>query len=658
MNQPLHRQELYAVRVPPPMVPVFATAQRCIEEFFKNCEFNPEQAAITISGERYLLVRASSLSTDFVDLVMGLYHEQPEAEAWATARDLLFDIGHAMGKADAKRLHAKHGIEDPLTKLSLGPVHFAYTGWAKVAMHSDSRPSPDQNCFLHYDHPNSFEAEDWLQRGRSSPAPVCVMNAGYSSGWCSQSFGIDLVAAEIECRAMGHPRCRFIMAPPDRIEGYLDEFYPERRERIPASLSRIPVFFERRALEARLAQECEFNQAILDTVGALIVVLDSKGHIVHFNQACEKATGFTFGELRGRPIWDHLILPEERTAVQNVFRDLTVEKLNNAHENFWLTKNGGRRLISWHNTSQTDQAGKVAFVIATGLDITERKELEIKLLHGQKLESIGRLAAGIAHELNTPAQYVGDNARFLTDAFGDMGRVLAAYDAAIESAQDRGQIDPAMVAEITRIRAECDFESLLAEIPGALEQGLEGLSRITEIVQAMKEFSHPGCENMTSTDLNRVIQNTATIARNEWKYCAELAMDLDPSLPPVECHASEIGQVVLNLIVNAAQAIATQERPTSASLGRITVATRQEDQDVVILISDDGPGIPPELQELVFDPFFTTKPVGQGSGQGLAISRAVVTTKHGGNLSLISTPGQGATFKIALPMHPPASAAA
>ena len=657
MSRPLHHQELYSVRVPPSMIPIFATAQECIEKHFKNCEFNPERAAISISGERYLLVRASSLSTGLVDLVMGLYDQYPEAEARAVARDLLFDIGHAMGQADAQRLHAKLGIEDPLTKLSLGPVHCAYTGWANVEVHPDSRPSADQNYFLHYDHPNSFEAEDWMQRGRSSPAPVCVMNAGYSSGWCAESIGIDLVAAEIECRAMGHARCRFIMAPPDRIEGYLDESYPERKERMPASLSRIPVFFERRALEAQLAQECEFNRAILDTVGALIVVLDAKGNIVHFNQACEKATGFTYEELRGKPIWDHLILPEERTAVQGIFQDLTAEKVNNAYENFWLTKGGGRRLISWHNTSQRGRAGQVAFVIATGLDITERKELEMKLSHGQKLESIGRLAAGIAHELNTPTQYVGDNTHFLTEAFDDLRQVLAVYDRLVDAARG-GRVDPALIEDVATIREEHDLENLLEEIPRALEQGLEGLTRITEIVQAMKEFSHPGSENKVATDINRVIRNTATIARNEWKYCALLTLDRDPALPTVMCHGGEVGQVILNMIVNAAQAIGTQEKPSGAPLGRIAITTRHEDPNVVVCISDDGPGIPQQLQELVFDPFFTTKPVGKGSGQGLAISRAVITEKHGGDLTLTSSPEGGTTFAIALPINPPSEAAA
>ncbi len=240
------------VRVPDPLAPLFLQAEEVVSGYFSSMAAQPEAGHLEIGGQRYLLVRAASLSLDFFDLVAELYGPGREAEATGFARNLLFDLAHAMGRSDAKAFHAKMGLTDPVAKLSAGPVHFAHAGWALVEIHPDSHPSPDEHFFLHFDHPASFEAQAWLDAGRRHSGPACIMNAGYSSGWCRESFGLPLVTAELQCRAKGDACCRFIMAPPDRMEARLMEY--QATTPLPAGLEgiEIPDFFARKRLEEAL----------------------------------------------------------------------------------------------------------------------------------------------------------------------------------------------------------------------------------------------------------------------------------------------------------------------------------------------------------------------------------------------------------------------
>jgi PAS domain S-box-containing protein len=268
--------------------------------------------------------------------------------------------------------------------------------------------------------------------------------------------------------------------------------------------------------------------------------------------------------------------------------------------------------------------------------LEERDRLEDNLRQAQKLEAIGQLAAGIAHEINTPTQYVGDNLRFLKESFGELDSVIT-------------QLVEAGGASAHKALEEADFEYLKEEIPRALNQSLEGVDRVAKIVRAMKEFSHPAREK-TATDLNRAIQSTITVASNEWKYVAEMDMDLDAQLPPVHCSPAEFNQVVLNIVVNAAHAITDVVGDGGKGKGRIKVTTRAEGDWAVIEISDTGKGMPPHVQKKIFEPFFTTKEVGKGTGQGLAIAHNVIVDKHAGSIKVTSAPGAGTTFHIRLPI--------
>jgi signal transduction histidine kinase len=296
---------------------------------------------------------------------------------------------------------------------------------------------------------------------------------------------------------------------------------------------------------------------------------------------------------------------------------------------------------------QRDAYGRALRMVGTHRDITERKRIEEQLRQAQKLESIGALAAGIAHEINTPTQYVGDNTRFLRDAFSDLLGYLETMRSALACAEgvDKARLDAA--------RDEADLDFLLEEIPRAVGQSEDGVQRIASIVRAMKEFSHPGSNEKEPVDVNSSIKSTITVARNEWKYVADVDLDLEPALPPVPGHPGEINQVILNLVINASHAIADKLATSDDEKGLIRIATRARDAGVEILIRDSGGGIPDEIRERIFDPFFTTKGVGKGTGQGLSIARSVVVDKHGGELSFETRPGEGTDFRVFLPMKSP-----
>lgn len=278
----------------------------------------------------------------------------------------------------------------------------------------------------------------------------------------------------------------------------------------------------------------------------------------------------------------------------------------------------------------------------------ERNRMEVQLRHAQKLEGIGQLAAGIAHEINTPTQYIGDNTRFLQEAFEDLFKVFEQQDRLLQAVKERKEVN-GLLSEVEKAMRDADLDYLKEEIPKAIKQSIDGVHRVTKIVNAMKEFSHPGAVTKTPADLNRAIENTITVARNEWKYVAEMVTDFDPDLPSVPCVLDEFNQVILNLLVNAAHAIEDARGEDGNKMGKITVSTKVRDSWAEIRIGDTGSGIPKKIREKVFDPFFTTKEVGKGTGQGLAIAHSVVVDKHNGELSFESEEGKGTVFIIRLP---------
>jgi len=295
------------------------------------------------------------------------------------------------------------------------------------------------------------------------------------------------------------------------------------------------------------------------------------------------------------------------------------------------------------------ERGEVTGALTISADITERKRLESQLVHAQKLESIGQLAAGIAHEINTPAQYVGDNTRFVRDEFDGLLRLLDLYASQLDTSSE-SLARELRAEEISKTIESIDYEFLRDEVPRALEQSIEGIERITHIVKAMKTFSHPGSQTMEHADLNKAIESTVTVCENRWKYAAELELDLDPAMPDVPCLLGDFNQVILNLVVNAADALEARHGEQQ-NKGRIEVRTRVDGAFAVVEVTDTAGGVPAAIRDRIFDPFFTTKGVGKGTGQGLSICQDVIVKKHGGTLECDVREGEGTTFRIRLPLR-------
>lgn len=281
-------------------------------------------------------------------------------------------------------------------------------------------------------------------------------------------------------------------------------------------------------------------------------------------------------------------------------------------------------------------------------DVTERVQLENRLRQSQKLESIGQLAAGIAHEINTPMQCVFSNVEFLHQSFERMMGLSDQFNDLL----NHQQVDwESQRPELLKARQKLRYDYLRTQTPQALEEATEASNRVISIVRAMKVMSHPGTVQPAPADLNYLIQNAATITRNRWKYVARLETDLDPNVGMVELLPAEMSQVFINLMVNAADSISEKLGTEPEELGTIQVRSRRKGTAVQVEISDTGQGIKEDLKHRIFDPFFTTKDVGKGTGQGLALAYDIVVNKHGGMIDVESTPGKGATFFLSIPLE-------
>jgi signal transduction histidine kinase len=284
--------------------------------------------------------------------------------------------------------------------------------------------------------------------------------------------------------------------------------------------------------------------------------------------------------------------------------------------------------------------------------LDELRLTQAKLLHAQKLQAIGQLAAGIAHEVNTPAQYVTDNVSFLRRAFDKLWRVLDAQSNALAAARN-GDVTAQSFELVDEARTAAKLDYLAHQVPRAIEQSMAGLGQVSSIVKAMKEFSHPSGVEKQPFDIHDVIESTSIVAKSEWKYVADLELSFDWNLPPILLLRNEFSQVLLNLIVNAAHAIAEGLPSASSEKGKIVISTKAVGACVEIRISDTGPGIPEAVRSRVFEPFFTTKGMGRGTGQGLAFAYSVIVDKHGGSIHFETEEGRGTTFIICLPLAAP-----
>ncbi len=415
---------------------------------------------------------------------------------------------------------------------------------------------------------------------------------------------------------------------------------------------------KRKQAEEALAAEKELLAVSFSSIGDGVITTDIEGKVLMLNNVAREIIGWSEKEAAGKPFEKVFCIIDEKNhhLVENFLAKKitqTGEKVltsESVEHDVLISRDGTRKMISNNMTPIRDRQGEILGYVIVFRDITEEKKIESQLALSQKLESIGQLAAGIAHEINTPMQYIGDNTRFAQESFTSVCACLGDYSSLLE-ALEKGDVPPALLTEIKKRKEELDIEYLKEEIPLALEQSMEGIERVSKLVLGMKDFAHPGKKEKKATDINKGIEGTILISGNEWKYVADLESDLEPRLPPVYCLIDEINQVVLNMILNAAQAVREAVEKGSLSRGKIKVKTQSKKGHVEIIVSDNGAGIPQEIIDKIYDPFFTTKEVGKGTGQGLSIAHDIIVNKHGGSIRVKSEVGSGTKFTIRLPIY-------
>jgi PAS domain S-box-containing protein len=404
---------------------------------------------------------------------------------------------------------------------------------------------------------------------------------------------------------------------------------------------------ERKQAEEKLRDSEERYRELFENASDIVYTTGLGTRLTSLNRvgrqilgySAEEATQLDLRQLVAPKDWELIKLSRERLMAG--VSDFTIE--------VGVTTKDGRAMTLEVKPRLICKGGEPVGVQGIARDITGRDAAEMELRQAQKLESVGRLASGIAHEVNTPIQFVGDNTRFLQDSFAELQTLYRKYQD-LRDAAGSGAVNPELLAAVCRAEKASDCAYLLEEIPRALTQTLDGVNRVASIVRAMKEFAHPEGKEMAASDLNQAILSTLTVARNELKYVADVETDLG-DLPLVVCNIGDLNQVFLNLLVNAAHAIGEVVNGTGGK-GTIRVRTVREGRTVLVAIADTGAGIPEAIRSRIFDPFFTTKKVGRGTGQGLAIARSVVVDRHKGTLTFESVVGKGTTFCVRLPIDP------
>ena len=549
------------------------------------------------------------------------------AESRDKAEQALTETAKLKAQAERLALVAQHTDNSIVMTDAKGNIEWVNTGFTRVTGYSLEEVLGKKPGRL-------------LQGERSDPEVVAYMRERLRK---QEGFNVELINYSKDGREYW---VEIEVMPIRNEEGVVTGFFSLERDRTAERAAEIVFAEAQRRSQAQVA-------AIDRVQGRMEFKPD--GTILSINQNLADLMGYA---------------PEELIGVHH--RQLVSEEMADSEEyaEFWrklasgetllgeyqrVAKDGTERWICGTYSPLFDEEGQVSIIIKYAIDQTEQHLLEEQLLRAQKLESIGQLAAGIAHEINTPMQFVKDNIEYLSECSDKLFQVVDAFhDTLCDTSMPQHWMD--RKAEMENLVEQSRFDRLRAQVPEAIEESREGVQRTIEIVRAMKEFSHPGAKEKQSVSLNSLVESTVAITRNRWKYVAEMHLELDPDLPELPLLASEINQVLLNLIVNAGDAIVEQNEQQEGVLGRITVRTLAEGEWVVVEVEDDGCGVPEEIQQRVFDPFFTTKCVGKGTGQGLSIAHNVIVNQHQGSISVCSEPGRGTKFIVKLPLAVEAAA--
>ncbi len=421
--------------------------------------------------------------------------------------------------------------------------------------------------------------------------------------------------------------------------------------RQPRYLGTMEDISGRKALEHSIQRIHKENEEQLEAISAILISVDLDFQVRRWNKVAEATFGLSEDAVQGQsfqmvnPSWDW---KQIEWALQECVRSRTPQHVEDLP---FFNKEGKEGFLALTLNPILSGPGESnpTGILILGKDLTAQRILKRQLLHAQKLESIGQLAAGIAHEVNTPVQFIHDNVKFLGQCFQAVQPILAQCQEFLRNGCFNAN-EEQRSRQILQRYEDVEMDYLTEEIPSALEQTLDGIQRVASIVQAMKVFSHPGVEGKIAVDLNEHIRNTVTVSRNEWKYVADLTTEFDLTLPPVTCDPNQINQVILNLIINAAHAIEEKLQAGYETRGKIHIRTLRVGPMVEIQIRDSGVGIPECHRHRIFDPFFTTKDPGKGTGQGLSIAHSIIQT-HMGEIAFETKPHKGTTFTIRFPLQ-------
>jgi len=440
---------------------------------------------------------------------------------------------------------------------------------------------------------------------------------------------------------------KLLVVPHTRLEAMHDELEREVEARTADLMGKTDQLFmeirERREAETQARETEQLVSALLEGIGAAFFIINPvSGNIIRSNSVVQSMFGLAPWQLSDRSCSDAF------SDGEGFMAELACpESAKNGAYMEGVARNaeGQSFPVSRYLVPMEIQGEEHIGVIM--MDITERKNLERRLNIAQKLESVGELASGIAHEINTPIQYVGDSIRFVQEAMGDIAEIMRVHEEVARKCGEEGKFRE-LVERLEKLADDADLEFVVEEIPKACNRALEGIEQVAVIVRAMKNFAHPGDGEMSAVDINRALENTILVSKNEWKYVADVEKNFG-DIPLLPCLPGDMNQVFLNILINAAHAI-NDVVGNSGKKGTITISTSVNENEVFIRISDTGAGIPPENRDKIFDPFFTTKEVGRGTGQGLAIVHDIIVERHGGSIDFESEVGRGTTFIIGLPL--------
>ncbi|MBN1551938.1 response regulator [bacterium] len=603
------------VDVPSNFENMFRAAEKFVEAYFAKRKYSPGYGIIEIDGERYILVRAKSMSVELFETVRRLFISSEHHKAFDIVKNLLFDIAHALGKSDAVFFHKKAKLKTPTEKLSAGPVHFAFSGWASVKILPESIIETGSNFVLYYEHPHSFESDSWLESGKKPSFPVCYMNAGYSSGWCSEAFGQYLVSFETSCRARGDDRCRFVMAPPDQIHRYVKDELSEKLTTDPyVTQYNIPGFFKRKAIEALLEKSESKYRMLFSYANDAIFVLEHD-KIIDVNPMGISSVGRT-----------------KDVILNSRFLDMAPRFQSNGHsssslwaEYFKEAVSGKSMVFEWQFTRPDGSLVDTEIALniidpdyhlfqAIIRNITQRKKLTSQQIQAQKMEAIGTLASGVAHDFNN----------ILAGMLG---------------------FTSLLKLRLPKSDVNCQY---LERLENAIQQA-------ADLTKQLLTFSKRSKPRTVSLDINTTIENVIHLLKSSIKHAISLNIELSESLDPIYGDPNQLEQMVMNLIINASQALPSggtitirSRTPSPQELSAENILPLTENYWVVLEIIDNGIGMSESTLNRIFEPYFSMRENGKGIGLGMSIVYNIVNN-HQGQIRIQSREAQGTHVKVFLP---------